>query len=106
MKKQIALPDQFAKIDVDCPPEAVPAREAFFLLALDVPERIADVLEIEPDTSLLQPRSFAVPLSEQMAVRALARFMAVRPSKCFFLRYLGICRSRENARAEQQEKKR
>jgi len=35
----------------------------------------------------------------------LARFMAVRPTKCFFLRNLGIRGSRENAGAEQQEKK-
>jgi hypothetical protein len=100
MEKQIVLADQFAEIDVDCPPEAVPAREAFFLLALDVPKRIAHVLEIEPDTSLLQARSFAVPLSEQMAVWALAGFMAVRPTECFFLLDLGIRGSRENARAE------
>src|SRR5580704_4455968 len=106
MEKQIAMAYHLAKIDIDCPSEAVPAREAFFLVALDIPQRIAHVLEVEPDTSLLQPRSFAGPFSEQMAVRSLARFMAVRPTECFFLRDLGICRSRENASAEQQENKR
>src|SRR5713226_6006406 len=37
MEKQIVLAYQLAKIDVDCPSEAVPARESFFLVALDVP---------------------------------------------------------------------
>ena len=106
MEKQIALADQFAESDVDGPSEAVPAREAFLLLALDVPKRIAQVLEIEPDTSLLQPRSFAVPLSEQMAVRALAGLMAVWPTECFFLLDLGMCRNRKRGKADQQEKNR
>ena len=106
MEKQIALAYHLAKIDIDCPSEAVPAREAFFLLALDVPERIAYVLKIEFDSALQQPGPLATPLSEQMAVRALTGLVAVRPPECFFLRDLGICRSRENARAEQHEKKR
>ena len=105
MEKQVALADQFAEIDIDRPSEAVPAREAFFLVALDVPEGIADVLEIEPDTSLRQTGPLAAPLSEQMAVWSQARFMAVRPTECFFLRDLGICGSCENASAEQQENK-
>src|SRR5260370_42296978 len=106
MKKQIALTDQLAEIDVDSPSEAVPAREAFFLVALDVPQGIANILETELDSTLQQARPLAGPLSEEMAVRALSGFMAVRPAECFLLRNLGICGSGNDARAEQQEENR
>jgi hypothetical protein len=55
MEIQPFLIDQGAEIDVHSSSKAVPARKALLLLALEVPEGIADVLEIEPDASFQEP---------------------------------------------------
>src|ERR1700741_197331 len=52
MKKQSVQAGQRAKIDVNRSPKPVPTRESLLLLALNVPERIADVVKIESDASL------------------------------------------------------
>jgi hypothetical protein len=72
------LTDQLAKIDIHRSAESVPTRKPLRLLALDVPEGIAHILKIEFHAALLQACPLAVPVSEEMAVRALARFMTVR----------------------------
>jgi hypothetical protein len=92
MEIQPALTDQRAKIDVHRPPEAVPARKALFLLALEVPQGIADVLKIEFDTAFGQVRPLAPPFPEEMAVRALTRFVTVRAGERFLLRCLRTSR--------------
>src|SRR6266404_5682659 len=74
MEIQPLLADQRAKIDVHRSPESVPTRKSLFLLALDVPKRIADVLKIETHTALQQVRSLAAPVPEEVAVRALTPF--------------------------------
>jgi hypothetical protein len=52
MEIQSRLANQCTEIDVYRSPESVPTRESFFLLALDVPQGIADVLKIEFHTTL------------------------------------------------------
>ena len=101
MKKQAALADQLAQIDVHCPSEAVPTRQAFFFVALDVPQRIADVLKIEFDSAFQQPGPLAAPVAEQMA----AGLVAVRPTQRLLLSELGKCGNHKNARAQQQKKR-
>src|SRR5262249_28140451 len=49
---QAVLTGQRAKIDVNRCTEAVPGRKLRFLLALEAPERVADVLEVEPGAAL------------------------------------------------------
>ena len=48
---------QRAKIDVDRRPDPIPRRELRCLLALQTPERITDVLEVEAHATLEQARS-------------------------------------------------
>jgi hypothetical protein len=88
--------DQGAEINVNGSSKAVPARKALLLLALEIPQRIADVLEIECDTSFLKARPHPAPISEQMAVRALPRLMVVRAAKRFRPAGLGKDRTRKN----------
>jgi len=92
MEVQPLLTDQRAKIDVHRPAESVPTRESLFLLALEIPERIADVLKIEFHTAFQQMRPLAAPVPEKVAVRALARFVTVRAGELFMLRSLGMDR--------------
>ena len=54
MEIQPRLLHQPTKVDVNRASETVPARKSLFLLALDVPERVRDVLEIEPNTTFQQ----------------------------------------------------
>jgi hypothetical protein len=81
MKIQPRLFRQRTEIDVHRPTKTIPARKTLFLFARDIGERIADVLKIETDTASFQPRSFATPLTEKVAVRALTRLMAVRATE-------------------------
>ena len=90
MKIQSLLTDQLAKIDVYRSPESVPARESLFLLALEIPERIADVLKIEFHAALLKACPLASPVPEEVAVWALTRFVTVRAGERFLLRRLGM----------------
>src|SRR5260370_42017050 len=96
------LTDQRAKIDVHCSAKSVPTREPLFLLALDVPEGVADVLKIEFHTALLQARSLAAPIPEEVAVRALTRLMTVRTGERFLLRGLGMSRKCKYTKAAPQ----
>ena len=77
------LTDQFAKIDVHRSAESIPTSKAFFLLTVDVPERVADVLEVEPYTALQQAGALATPVSEEMSVGTLTGLMTVRATKSF-----------------------
>jgi hypothetical protein len=55
MEVQSMMLHQRTKIDVNRASETVPARKTLFLLTLDVPERIADVMQVELDTAFQQP---------------------------------------------------
>ena len=92
MEIQPMLTDQRAKIDVHRSPKPIPTCKSLFLFALDVPKRIADVLKIEIHTFLVQARSLAAPIPEEVAVRTLTRFVTVRTGKRFMLRGLGVDR--------------
>jgi hypothetical protein len=81
---------QRAKIDVHGSAESVPTCESLFLLALEIPEGIADVLKIEVHSTLLKASALATPVAEEVTVRALARFVAVRAGERFLLRRLGM----------------
>jgi hypothetical protein len=60
------------------------------LLALEIPEGIADVLKIEVHSMLLQARTLATPVPDKGTVWALARFVTVRAG--FLLDHLGMRR--------------
>jgi hypothetical protein len=83
MEIQPLLTDQRAKIDVHRSPESVPTRKSLFLLALKIPERIADVLKIKVHSTLLQACPLAAPVPEKVTVRAMARFVTVRAGERF-----------------------
>jgi hypothetical protein len=104
MEIQPLLTDQFPEIDVHCSAEAIPTRKSLRLHALDVPERVADVLKIEAYAALQQAGSLAVPAPEKMSVRALARLMAVRAAERFFLTRLGVSAGRKNAQRDPRYK--
>ena len=104
MEIQTTLTDQRAKIDVHCSAKSVPTRESLLLLALDVPERIADVLKIEFHAALQQARPLAAPVPEEVAVRPLTSFVTVRTGERFLLRILRTNRKSEQAYAETQGK--
>jgi hypothetical protein len=76
---------QLAKIDVHRSAESVPNRKALFLLALEVPEGIADVLKIEVHPTLRKARPLSAPVSEEVAVRTLTGFVAVRAGERFVM---------------------
>jgi hypothetical protein len=96
------LTDQLAKIDVHRSAKSVPTREPLVLLALDVPEGIADVLKVEFYTVLQQACPLAAPVPEEMAVRTLARFVAVWARKRLLLRGLAKSRECKYAKTKQQ----
>jgi hypothetical protein len=52
MEIQSVLTDQRTQVDVHGSAESVPTRKSLFLLALDVPQGIAYVLEIESRATL------------------------------------------------------
>jgi len=79
MEIQTLLTDQRTEIDVYGSAESVPTRESFLLLTLNVPERVANVLEVEPHTMFEQAGPLAIPVTQEMPVRALACLMTVRP---------------------------
>src|ERR1035438_2071226 len=78
------------QIHVNGSPESIPTRKSLPLLALEIPEGIADVLKIEAHTALQQTRSLAAPISEEVTVWTLARFMTVRSAQSFLMSLLGI----------------
>src|SRR6267143_1984454 len=91
---------QRTKINIDGSAEPVPTRESTALLALDVPERVADVLQIESDATLEQTRPRPAPVAQEVPVRALAGLVAVWTAERFLLRRLGKSRrSKSRARA-------
>lgn len=85
MEIEIVPTGQCAEININRPAKPIPAGESLFLLTLKVPERIADVLQVESNAVFFEPLSFAAPFSEQMSVRSSACLMAVRPAECFLL---------------------
>ena len=83
MEVQPLLTDQRTQVDVHRSPESIPTCEALFLLTVDVPERVADVLEVEPYTAFQQAGALATPVSEEMSVGTLTGLMTVRAAKRF-----------------------
>ena len=59
----IAHADPSAEINVYRPSKSVPARESIFLCAIEVRERVRNVLEIEPNAAFRKSRSFSAPVS-------------------------------------------
>jgi len=101
---QSLLTDQRAEVDVDRSAKSVPTCKAIRLLALEVPEGIADVLKIEFHAALEQARPLATPLPEEMAVWPLTRFVTIRAGERFLLRSLRTSRKSEQAYADTQGK--
>jgi hypothetical protein len=100
MEIQPLLTGQRAKINIDRPSESVLACKTLFLHALEIPERIADVLKIKVHTTLLQASPLTAPGSKKMAVRTLPRFVTVRAGDLFLLHNLGMdrkCKHTETA---------
>jgi hypothetical protein len=105
MEVQARLFHQLTEIDVRRPTKTIPARKTVLFLALDIGERIADVLKIETDTASFQLSSFATPPTEKVAVRALTRLMAVRAAESFFwCLALQIQRHYQRAKARASQK--
>jgi hypothetical protein len=90
MKIQSLPTGQRAKINVHRSAEPVPTCKSLFLLALEIREGIADVLKIEIYSMLLKACALATPVPEEMAVRALTCFVAIRAGQRFLLRRLGL----------------
>jgi hypothetical protein len=93
---------QRAKIDVYRSPKSIPTRKSLFLLALEIPEGIADVLKIEFHAAFQQVRPLAAPVTEEVAMRALTCFVAVRAGEWFVLRSLGISRKCKDTKSAPQ----
>ena len=100
MEIQSLLTDQRTQVDVHGSPESVPTRESLFLLTLNVPERVADVLEVEPHTTFEQAGPLATPVTREMPVRALACLMTVRAAKRFPYACLGMSPGRKEAQRD------
>ena len=94
---QIAVSRQRAEIHVHGPAKAIPTRKPFFAVALNVPERITQILEIESDATLKQARPQAAPIAEEMPMRALSSLMNIGPTE----RLLGQLRLRGNYKRAQ-----
>jgi hypothetical protein len=90
---------QLAKINVHCAAESVPTRKSLFLHALEVPEGIAHILKIEVHPMPRQTRPLSAPVSEEMAVRTLAGFVAIRAGERFLLRGLRMGRKCKYAKS-------
>ena len=63
MENQLERPVSVLEIDVNRSSDAIPTYKPIIPLALNVGEIIADVLEIEPDSSLEQIRPKTTPVS-------------------------------------------
>jgi hypothetical protein len=90
VKVQPRLLRKRAEIDIYSSPESVPTCESLWLHALEVPERIADVLQIESHSAIKEARPLATPLTQQVPVRTLAGFVAVWSAERFLLLTLGV----------------
>src|SRR5580658_10515770 len=86
------MTDQLAKINVHRAAESVPTRKSLSLHALEVPQRIADILKIEVHPMPRKAGPLSTPVSEEMAVRTLTGFVAIRAGDRFLLRSLRMGR--------------
>jgi hypothetical protein len=86
MKIPSLMTGQLAKINVHRAAESVPTHKSLFLHTLEVPEGIADILKIEVHSMPRKTRPLSAPVSEQMAVRTLTGFVAIRAGELFLLR--------------------
>jgi hypothetical protein len=78
MEVQSVLTGQRTKVDIYGSPESVPTGKSLLLLALDIPERIADVLKIEFHSTLQKPGPLAAPVPKEVTVWALTGLVTVR----------------------------
>jgi hypothetical protein len=97
MEVQPVLTDQRTEIDIHGSPEPIPTRESLFLVTLYVPERVADVLEVESHTAFKQAGPLATPITQEMSVEALTGLMTVRAAQSFLLCSLGMSADRKEA---------
>jgi hypothetical protein len=61
---QSVLPGQRTKIDVDGRAETVPGCKLRLLLAIEAPEGVVDILEVESHATFQQARAQAIPVSQ------------------------------------------
>jgi len=80
---QPVLPGQRAKVNIYGSSESVPTGKSPLLLALDIPERIADLLKIKFHSALQKTRPLAAPIPEEVPVRTLTGLVAVGAAKRF-----------------------
>src|ERR1700710_2910674 len=89
MEVQPVLMNQRTKVNIDGAANSIKRSEPFPLHALNIPQKIANVLKVEVDALLFQTAPLASPISEEMTMRALSDLLAVRSAQRLFSR--GLC---------------
>src|SRR5262249_23500882 len=97
-----------AQININRASDAVEARHVFLLHAFDVPECVGNVLNIEPNTPLQQPCSFATPVAKKMFLFSWRGLMAVWPTERVLMLGLGMqwIRNDQDQAADKEKKTR
>src|SRR5262249_55762545 len=85
MEEDVTPPVQLAEVDVNRRADAIPDERTAFFVAVDVPERIAYVLDIEANSTCQQTGPCSIPVAQEIAVQSLTRAMTVRTAECIFL---------------------
>jgi hypothetical protein len=83
VKVQPTLLRKRAEVDIYRSPESVPTCESLWLNALEVPQGIADVLQIKSHAALKQAGPLATPIPQEMSVWTLAGLVAVWSAERF-----------------------
>ena len=79
MKVQSGRSVQRVERDVDRAADAIPRRAARGEIAVDVSEKIRDILQVEHDAARRQARALAMPVTEQVTPRRRLRdLMGIR----------------------------
>jgi hypothetical protein len=89
MEIETGCMDETGQVDVDGSTSTIPTGQPFFLIALNIPERVADVLEVEVHPMLFERASCSTPVSSQVAIESQRRVVCVRPTKRSAIRRLG-----------------
>ena len=88
MERQALLTNKLAEVDIHGSSTAVPTGKPLVLVALDIPQGVRDVLEVEVDSSFLEPAALAEPISGELSAQPLRRIMCVRSGERPFSRIL------------------
>jgi hypothetical protein len=83
MEIQSVLMPPGAKVDIEISANAVKTCKPLLLFALQVPQKITDVLQIEVNTVFGQSRPLSTPVSEQVPVGPLSDLTAVGAAQRF-----------------------